>query len=163
MESMSLSKKEALSILLAFSDDSGGKTDTTSLSLTLARAGKSERRKHIRSSVGTPEQLISAALEISRTWRGYSCRKVLHDLFLGHDGRIQEKQIHAVKSETNPSSVMLSIHPVESSEQSLFNMAESVMSLPQEPGSVQELPAPTPAKVVRPKCRVISSKYDAAS
>ncbi|XP_078495050.1 protein MFI [Ciona intestinalis] len=173
-----LNQKEAVSILTAFSQNTA---DSAAVSLKLARATKSERRKHIKHEEATAEKLISAVLEISRHWRGFACRKSLRGLFVGHDDKIQEKQKPPQAIEIqNSSSILLS---VEQSEQSV----DSVHA-PDTP-EVQDIPVsllflhlyksciffhnehtlydfyaePTPEKVKPPKCRVISNKSDAAS
>uniref|UniRef100_F6PP06 Uncharacterized protein n=1 Tax=Ciona intestinalis TaxID=7719 RepID=F6PP06_CIOIN len=144
-----LNQKEAVSILTAFSQNTA---DSAAVSLKLARATKSERKKHIKNEEATAEKLISAVLEISRHWRGFACRKFLRGLFVSHDDKIKEKQKPPQAIEIqNSSSVLLG---VEQSQQSVDSV---------HPPNTPEVQEPTPEKVKPPKCRVISNKSDAAS
>ena len=68
-----LTRKEG-SEVLRIVEPNHQKDGNYSLSFRLAQGPKSKRRKHIKEGLNNHECLISAAIEISRVWRGYMCR-----------------------------------------------------------------------------------------
>ncbi|XP_076824881.1 uncharacterized protein LOC143470550 [Clavelina lepadiformis] len=87
-----MKKKEATSILAGVAFKSTH-DNVDAVTFALARAGKTKRQKHFLSDGDVLEKLVSAAIEISRIWRGYSCRKKCKKVFTHHQqsGQIKFK------------------------------------------------------------------------